>query len=84
MSEIKKEYWKQFAKAALIRALRTWAQSFIAVMPVTGVTLGNVDWLMCLSSATVAAILSVLNSIATGLPEVEVPIEMKREEQDEQ
>lgn len=73
MTEIKKDYIKRFAKAALIRALRTWAQAFIACMPVTGATLGNVDWLMCASSATLAAILSVLTSIATSLPEVEIP-----------
>ena len=75
MTETKKSYIKQFVKAAMVRALRTWAQAFIACMPVTGIALGNVDWIMCASSATGAAILSILNSLATGLPEVKMPTE---------
>lgn len=59
-----------FWKAALIRALRTFAQTAIATIGTTAV-LEEVNWVMVGSSALLAAILSILNSIATGLPEVE-------------
>ena len=76
MTQNEKGYWKQFAKAALIRAARTWAQTFVATIPVTGVLLEDINWLMCASSATVAAIASILTSLATKLPEVPMPDEM--------
>lgn len=60
--------WK-FWKAALVRALRTFAQSLIAVIG-TSVLLEQVRWLEALSAAGLAALLSLLTSIATGLPEV--------------
>lgn len=59
---------KEFWKAALIRAVRTVAQSAIAVIG-TSTVLGDINWTMVASSAAVAGILSVLNSIVTGLPE---------------
>jgi hypothetical protein len=58
-----------FWKAALIRALRTLCQTMIATIGTTAV-LQEVDWILVLSSAALAALLSILNSIATGLPEV--------------
>lgn len=61
--------WK-FWKAALIRALRTFAQALIAVIG-TSVVLEQVCWLEALSAAGLAALLSLLTSIATGLPEVD-------------
>ncbi len=57
-----------FWKAALIRALRTLCQTAIATIGTTAV-LQEVDWIMVGSSALLAALLSILNSIATGLPE---------------
>lgn len=61
---------KDFWRAAAIRALRTIAQAAIAVIG-TSAVLSQVDWKMVVSSAVLAGVLSVLNSIATGLPEVE-------------
>ena len=61
--------WK-FWKAALIRGLRTFAQALIAVIG-TSVLLEQVRWLEALSAAGLAALLSLLTSIATGLPEVD-------------
>ena len=58
-----------FWKAALIRALRTFCQTAIATIGTTAL-FENVNWLVVLSSAGLAALLSILNSIATGLPEV--------------
>lgn len=59
-----------FMKAALIRALRTFAQALIACIS-TAAILSDVDWGEALSAAVLAALLSVLNSIVTGLPEVD-------------
>lgn len=58
-----------FWKAALVRAIRTICQTAISVIGTTAV-LEEVNWLLVLSSAALAGLLSILNSIATGLPEV--------------
>lgn len=60
----------KFWKAALIRALRTFCQTAVATIGTTAV-IEEVNWLLVGSSALLAAILSILNSIATGLPEVD-------------
>ena len=59
----------EFWKAAGIRALHTFCQSAVATIGTTAV-LSEVNWLLVGSTAVLAAIISVLNSIATGLPEV--------------
>lgn len=59
-----------FVKAALIRAVRTAAQTFIATVG-TSAILSEVDWRMVASSSCLAAILSIATAIATGLPEAE-------------
>jgi len=61
---------KNFWKAALIRAVRTLCQTAIATIGTTAV-LQDVNWMLVLSSSGLAALLSILNSIATGLPEVQ-------------
>lgn len=66
-----KEYWKRWAAAAAVRAVKTFAQAFIAAIPTTAVTLGSVDWRVTASTAAVAAIISIATSFA-GLPEVPV------------
>lgn len=60
----------KFWKAALIRSLRTLCQTAIASIGTTAM-IEEVNWLMVGSTAALAALLSILNSIATGLPEVE-------------
>ena len=60
---------KDFWKAALILAARTVCQPAIATIGTTAV-LQDVDWLLVASSSALAGLLSILNSIATGLPEV--------------
>lgn len=59
---------KAFWKAAGIRALRTFCQSAVAAIGTTAM-LGEVNWIAVGSTAALAAVLSVLNAIATGLPE---------------
>lgn len=72
MTEEKKATWKAWVKAAGIRAIKTFAQALIAALPTTAATLGSIDWCVAISTACVAAILSVLTSIA-GIPEAASP-----------
>lgn len=60
--------FKEWLKAAGIRALRTFAQALVASIG-CAVVISEVDWLYCLSASALSAILSILMSIA-GLPEV--------------
>ena len=60
---------KEFWKAALIRALHTVAQTAIAVIG-TSAVMEEVNWLGVLSASALAAILSLLKSVAVGMPEV--------------
>lgn len=62
-------YWLNWAKAAGIRAVKTAAQAAIGTIGASA-AMGDVDWLLCGSAALLAAVLSLLTSIA-GLPEVE-------------
>ena len=61
--------WKEWTIAALIRALRTFAQTFVSMIAV-GAAFSEIDWLRVLSVSGVAFVLSMLTSLA-GLPEVE-------------
>lgn len=65
-----KRDWKKWALAALIRAVRTFAQTFVGFIAV-GAALEEVQWLRALSVSGAAAVLSILTSLATGLPEVD-------------
>jgi len=59
-----------FIKASLIRALRTIAQTAVAMIG-TATVMSSVDWKMVVSASLLSGILSLLTSIATGLPEVD-------------
>lgn len=61
---------RTFAKAAAIRAVRTICQTAIATIG-SGAVFSDVNWMMVLSASLLAGLVSVLTSIATGLPEVE-------------
>ena len=62
--------WKKFLVAMLIRALRTFAQTGVAMITV-GAAFNEVDWIRLVSVSGVAFIASCLTSLVTGLPEVE-------------
>ncbi len=62
--------FKQWAKAAAIRAVKTFAQTAVALIGTGAVGFTDLDWVRIASVSGVAAVLSVLTSIA-GLPEVD-------------
>lgn len=61
--------WKLWIKAALMRAIKTIAQTAVATIGTTAV-FAEVDWIVVGGSALLAGVLSILTSLA-GLPEVQ-------------
>ncbi len=59
---------REFFKAALVRAVYTVAETAIGVIG-TSAILSEVDWKMVLSASALAGIVSILKSIAVGMPE---------------
>lgn len=59
---------RKWAKAAARRAVKTVAQTAVAMIG-TAAALGAVDWRMVASAAALSGILSLLTSVA-GIPEV--------------
>lgn len=59
---------KMWFKAAGIRAIKTIAQTAVAMIG-TSVVIAQVDWLMVVSASALAGVLSLLTSVA-GLPEL--------------
>ena len=72
-----KNNFKEWLKCALVRAIKTIAQSAIATIGASAV-ISEVDWLMVGSASLLAGILSILTSIA-GIPEVELKEKLKEE-----
>lgn len=62
---------REFWKAAAIRALKTICQTAIATIG-TAIVITDVHWMYVLSASALSGILSILTSIATGLPEVDL------------
>lgn len=60
--------WKNWMKAAGVRAIKTVAQTAVATIG-TSAMLAQVDWIMVASASALAGLLSLLTSVA-GLPEV--------------
>ena len=72
-----KELAKKWCIAAGVRAIRTFAQTFVAFLTV-GASMADIDWKLAASVSVVAMIASILTSIATGIPEAPL-----REEEDD-
>ena len=66
--------WKAWFKAALIRAVRTFAESMIAYIGTGALILNDVNWIAALSAGGLGFIMAILLALA-GLPEVDKPPE---------
>ena len=66
--------WKEWAKAALIRAIRTFAEAMLAYIGTGAVVLNDVNWLAALSAGGFGFVTAILFAL-TGLPEVKPPDE---------
>jgi len=62
---VSKAWWQ----AAGIRAIKTFAQTAVAIIPVTAL-ITDINWVAVGSAAVLAAVLSLLTSLG-GLPEME-------------
>ena len=62
--------WKKWAYAALIRAVRTFAEAALAYIGTGKLVLGEVNWLAALSAGGLGFVMAWLLALA-GLPEVE-------------
>ena len=61
---------RKWLAAAGIRAIKTMAQTAVALIGTNAMGITQVDWIAVASGAALAGVLSVLTSIA-GIPEVE-------------
>lgn len=64
------EKYEEWAVAALTRAVKTAAQTAVALIGTGSVGFTDLDWLQIASVSGVAAVVSLLTSVATDLPEV--------------
>lgn len=64
-----KTYFMTWLKAAVVRAIRTFAESMLAYIGTGAIVLGDVNWLAALSAGAMGFIIAILIALA-GLPEV--------------
>lgn len=62
--------WKIWLRAAAVRAVKTMAQTAVALIGTNAIGVTEVDWFAVGSAAVLAGIVSILTSVA-GLPEVD-------------
>ena len=67
-----KEYWIKWIKAAGIRAIKTVAQTAVALIGTNAIGITEVNWVGVASGAALAGVVSLLTSLG-GIPEVEMP-----------
>ena len=70
--------WKKWAYAALIRAIRTFAEAMIAYIGTGALVLNDVNWVAALSAGGMGFVMAWLLAL-TGLPEVEQDNESEEE-----
>lgn len=66
-----KQYWIKWAKAAGVRALKTVAQTAVALIGTNAIGITEVNWVGVASGAALAGVVSLLTSLA-GIPEVDM------------
>ena len=67
--KVKKYDFNQWVKAAGIRAIKTVAQTAVALIG-TSTVMNEVNWAMIISASCLSGVVSILTSVA-GLPELE-------------
>jgi len=72
-------HFKKWLRAAAIRALKTVAQTALAVIGTTALVT-EINWTVVISSALVAGLASILTSVA-GLPEVDEAEELEKRDE---
>lgn len=65
-----KDYWIRWFKAAGVRAIKTVAQTAVALIGTNAVGITDVNWTAVGSAALLSGVVSLLTSVA-GIPEVE-------------
>ena len=65
-----KDYWIKWLKAAGVRAVKTVAQTAVALLPAASM-ITEVDWKVVAGTAALAGVASLLTSLA-GIPEVQM------------
>lgn len=68
MTKYSKQWWKEYAYCAGIRAVRTIAQTAVGVIGASAI-ISDVNWVVVASASALSGITSLLTSIA-GLPEI--------------
>lgn len=68
----RKEYWIKWIKAAGIRAIKTVAQTAVALIGTNAIGITEVNWVGVASGAALAGVVSLLTSLG-GIPEVKMP-----------
>ena len=66
-----KQYWIRWAKAAGVRALKTVAQTAVALIGTNAIGITEVNWVGVASGTALAGVVSLLTSLA-GIPEVDM------------
>lgn len=66
---MKNRDWIEWTKRAGVRAVKTMAQSALALLPAAA-TIVEVDWKVVIGTAALAGVASLLTSLK-GLPELE-------------
>ena len=61
--------WMEWLRAALIRAIRTFAEAMLAYIGTGTIVLDDVNWIAALSAGGLGFVLAMLLALA-GLPEV--------------
>lgn len=62
--------WKKWLRAAVIRAVRTFAEAMLAYIGTGALVLGDVNWIAALSAGAFGFVCAMLLALA-GLPEVD-------------
>ena len=61
--------WREWLRAALIRAIRTFAEAMLAYIGTGALVLKDVNWIAALSAGALGFVVAILLALA-GLPEV--------------